>query len=334
MTGRTEGTEGPEGSGRKRLVLIDGHAILHRAYHALPPLTTRSGELVNAVYGFATMLFRILNELQPKYLAVAFDTSKPNFRHMEYVGYQAQRPKTDSELAGQIEKVQELVRAFDIPIFSVEGYEADDVLGTLAQQASECKVPLQGKQNSKCKVDEVLIVTGDRDLMQLVSDKVKLFMPTKGLSEGQIVGEKEVEERMGVPPEQIVDYKGLVGDQSDNYPGVSGIGPKTAAELLKEFGTLEEIYKRLGEVGNKTTVRKLAEGAESAMLSKKLATIVTDVPISLDLEECIVQNYNKEKVIGFFKELGFRSLVTRMTGGTEKKGAKSDKKTETQQSLF
>lgn len=329
MTGRTEGTEGPEGSGRKRLVLIDGHAILHRAYHALPPLTTRSGELVNAVYGFATMLFRILNELQPKYLAVAFDTPKPNFRHMEYVGYQAQRPKTDSELAGQIEKVQELVRAFDIPIFSVEGYEADDVIGTLASQATKVK-----SKKLKVKSLETIIVTGDRDLMQLVNDRVKLFMPTKGLSEGQIVGEKEVEERMGVPPEQIVDYKSLVGDQSDNYPGVSGIGPKTAAELLKKFGTLEEIYKRLGEVGNETTVRKLAEGAESAILSKKLATIVTDVPISLDLEECLVQNYDKEKVIGFFKELGFRSLIARMTGGTEKKGAKSDKKTDTQQSLF
>lgn len=329
MSGKTEEAEEPAGSERKRLVLIDGHAILHRAYHALPPLTTRSGELVNAVYGFATMLFRILNELQPKYLAVAFDTPKPNFRHMEYVGYQAQRPKTDSELAGQIGKVQELVRAFDIPIFSIEGYEADDVIGTLASQATKVK-----SKKLKVKSLETIIVTGDRDLMQLVNDRVKLFMPTKGLSEGQIVGEKEVEERMGVPPEQIVDYKSLVGDQSDNYPGVSGIGPKTAAELLKRFGTLEEIYKRLAEVDNKTTVRKLAEGAESAMLSKKLATIVTDVPISLDLGECLVQNYNKEKVIGFFKELGFRSLISRMTGGTEKKEAKSGKKTETQQSLF
>jgi len=305
-----------------RLVLIDGHAILHRAYHALPPLTTRSGELVNAVYGFATMLFRILNELQPKYLAVAFDTPKPNFRHMEYVGYQAQRPKTDSELSGQIEKVQELVATFDIPIFSVEGFEADDVIGTLAEQASQSKV------------DEVVIVTGDRDLMQLVRDEVKLYMPTRGLSEGQMVGRKEVQEKMGLPPEQIVDYKGLVGDQSDNYPGVSGIGPKTAVELLKKFGTLEEIYKRLGEVGNKVTVRKLAEGVESAMLCKKLAIIITNVPISLDLEKCLIQNYDKEKVIRFFKELGFRSLISRMTGEREKKGMKNDKKIDTQQSLF
>ncbi len=307
---------------KNRLVLIDGNAILHRAYHALPPLTTRSGELVNAVYGFSTMLLRILNELQSKYIAVAFDTPKPNFRHQEYIGYQAQRPKTDAELSGQIEKVHDLVRTFNIPIFSVEGYEADDVIGTLARQAVEKKV------------DEVLIVTGDRDLMQLVNGKVKLFMPTRGLSEGQIVGEAEVEERMGVPPGQIVDYKGLVGDQSDNYPGVPGIGPKTAAGLLKKFGTVEEIYQRLGEVESETAVKKLAEGAESAILSKKLATIIRDVPIKLDLEKCLAQDYDKERVIAFFKELGFRSLVTRMAGEGEKKEEKESREDERQQSLF
>ncbi len=294
---------------------------MHRAYHALPPLTTRSGELVNAVYGFSTMLLKILSDLQPKYLAVAFDTPQPNFRHQEYVGYQARRPKTDAELSGQIEKVHDLVRTFNIPIFSVEGYEADDVIGTLARQAVEEKV------------DEVLIVTGDRDLMQLVSGKVNLFMPMRGLSEGQVVGKKEVKEKMGVPPEKIVDYKGLVGDQSDNYPGVPGIGPKTAAELLKKFGTVEEIYQRLGEVESETTVKKLAEGAESAVLSKKLATIIREVPIKLDLEKCLAQDYDKEKVIAFFKELGFRSLVTRMTGG-EKKEEKKSREDERQQSLF
>jgi DNA polymerase-1 len=293
---------------KQDLVLIDGNAILHRAYHALPPLTTRSGELVNAVYGFATMLLKILQEMKPKYIAVAFDTAKPNFRHQEYVGYQAQRPKTDAELSGQIEKVHELIRAFNIPIFSVEGYEADDVIGTLVKQAGECLAASGG-----CPIEEVVVVTGDRDLMQLVSEKVKLFMPTRGLSEGQLVGEKEVVEKMGVPPTQIVDYKGLVGDQSDNYPGVPGIGPKTAVELLQKFGTIDGIYGKLGKVESRTVAKKLAEGAESAVLSKKLATILKDVPISLDLEKCLAQDYDKERVIGFFKELGFRSLVNRLS---------------------
>ncbi len=303
---------------KQDLVLIDGNAILHRAYHALPPLTTRNGELVNAVYGFATMLLKILQEMQPKYLAVAFDTPKPNFRHQEYVGYQAHRPRVDAELTSQIERVLELVSAFNIPIFSVEGYEADDVIGTLARQASQEKV------------EEVIIVTGDRDLMQLVSDKIKLFMPTRGLSEGQLVGEKEVVEKMGVPPKQIVDYKGLVGDQSDNYPGVPGIGPKTAVELLQQFGTIEGIYEKLGEVGSERVVKKLTEGAESATLSKKLATILKDVPITLDLEKCLARDYDKKKVVGFFKELGFRSLVNRLEP-TAKKVVKKDQR---QPSLF
>jgi DNA polymerase-1 len=310
---------------KNQLVLIDGNAILHRAYHALPPLTTRSGELVNAVYGFATMLLKILQEMKPKYVAVAFDTAKPNFRHQEYVGYQAHRPRVDSELVGQIEKVHELVRAFNIPIFSVEGFEADDVIGTLVKQAGECLAATGG-----CPIGEVVVVTGDRDLMQLVTDKVKLFMPTRGLSEGQLIGPEEVVEKMGVPPAQIIDYKGLVGDQSDNYPGVPGIGPKTAVELLQKFGTIEEIYGKLGKVGSETVVKKLAEGAESAALSRKLATILKNVPIALDLEKCLSQDYDKERVIGFFKKLGFRSLVNRLSPSVEKAAEKDQK----QPSLF
>ena len=317
--------------------MIDGNAILHRAYHALPPLTTRSGELVNAVYGFATMLYRILNDLHPEYLAVSFDTAKANFRHMEYVGYKANRPRMDSELAGQIEKVHELVRAYNIPILEVDGYEADDVIGTLATQVFKGK-----RQKSKIKDDiEVIIVSGDKDLMQLVNNQVKLYMPTRGLSEGQIVGEKEVKEKMGILPREIVDYKGLVGDPSDNYPGVPGIGPKTAIDLLKKFGTVEGIYQKMKEgkgfegVGE-NTVKKLADGAESALLSKKLATIILDVPIKLKLGKCVARDYDKEKVIAFFKELGFRSLIARMTGGVNMKEKVEEKKAsdKRQQSLF
>ena len=282
------------------MVLVDGNAILHRAYHALPALTTRNGELVNAVYGFSLMLFKIFSDLHPQYLAVAFDTAAPNFRHSEFVGYKANRPRMDSELAGQIEKVHELVRAFNIPIVELDGYEADDVIATLAKR--------------KMQNLETIIVTGDKDLMQLVDDKVKLYMPTRGLSEGQIVGVEEVKEKMGVLPEQIADYKGLVGDQADNYPGVPGIGPKTATALLEKFGTIEGVYRKLGEIESKTVLDKLALGAESAVLSKKLAKTLTDVPVSLDLKDCVARDYDKEKVKAFFKELGFRSLVGRLGG--------------------
>jgi len=333
----------------KRLVLVDGNAILHRAYHALPPLTTRSGELVNAVYGFASMLFKIFSDLHPEYIAVAFDTAKPTFRQQEFIGYQAKRPKMVSELSGQIEKVHELVSAFNIPIFEVEGYEADDVIGTLADQAKS--------EKRKAKNLEVVIVTGDKDLMQLVNEKVKLYMPTRGLSEGQIVDTEKVKERMGVPPEQIIDYKGLVGDPSDNYPGVPGIGPKTAVDLLKKFGSVEGVYeairdlrpsfakassdakaladKSAGKSFGESTIKKLAEGAESAVLSKKLATILTDVPIKLKLEDCVARDFDKEKVLALFKELGFRSLASRLTGeeGKDQKD-KRDKKDKRQQSLF
>src|SRR3989344_5599255 len=209
-----------------RLVLIDGNAVLHRAYHALPPLTAPDGSIVNAVYGFASILFKLHHDLAPTHLAVAFDRPKPTFRKKLFADYQAKRPEMDKELVGQIEKVHELVRAFGIPIYEVDGYEADDVLGTIAKQTKE----------------EVIIVTGDRDLLQLVNDRVKTYMPIKGLSEAKLYGVVEARERLGVNPTQISDFKALAGDASDNYPGVAGIGPKTAVELLSQFRTVEEIY--------------------------------------------------------------------------------------------
>jgi len=304
------------------LVLIDGNAILHRAYHALPPLTTRTGEMVNAVYGFATMLLRILNDLQPKRIAVSFDTSKSVFRHQEFIGYKANRKEMDQELVSQIQKVHDLVKAFNIPIYTVDGYEADDVIGSIAKQAVE-----QG--------EKVLIVTGDKDFMQLVEDeKIKLYMPTRGLSEAQVIGEKEVIEKMGIKPEQIVDYKGLVGDPSDNYPGVLGIGPKTAVELLNRFGSIEGIYQNLDKIESKALAEKLKQGQESAVLSKKLAQILTDAPITLELEDCAALDYEKETVLAFFKELGFRSLVNRISGEKDKGGKTEKEKDERQQTLF
>ena len=220
----------------KRLVLIDGHAILHRAYHAFPKtLTTSRGELVNAVYGFTRMLLKVIEDLKPTYLAVAFDIAKPTFRHQEFIGYQAHRPAMEAEMEGQIERVYQVVRTLNIPIFTAEGYEADDVIGTLADQAAKRRT-------------ETVIVTGDKDIMQLVKGRVKVYTPVKGFSGAKIFSQKEVKELLGVKPKQIVDYKALVGDSSDNYPGVHGIGPKTAVKLLKKYRDLDTIYKKIEEI--------------------------------------------------------------------------------------
>lgn len=314
----------------KKFILIDGNAILHRAYHALPPLTDRSGNLINAAYGFSTMLLRVIDDLKPEYLAVAFDRPEPTFRQMEYLGYQSHRPEMAEDLSGQIEKVHEIVEAFGIPIYSLSGFEADDVIGTLAKQASEDTKRLRDKdtkrrESKKTKAPniplsqypniEVIIVTGDRDIMQLVNENIRVYAPVRGMSETEMFDPKKVEEKMGVKPSQIVDYKGLVGDQSDNYPGVSGIGPKTAADLLNKYQTLENIYKHLQEFPE-TLRDKLTKGQEMGFLSQKLARIVIDAPVQFDLEKCKFDFTEEEKknVAEKFQELGFKSLAGRLIG--------------------
>lgn len=286
---------------KKRLVLIDGHHILHRAYHAFPTtLITRKGELVNAVYGFTRILLKVITDLHPEYLAVTFDLPVPTFRHKEFIGYQVQRPKMDAELADQIERVHQIVDSLNIPIFEKPGFEADDLIGTLSDQAAKKEI-------------ETIIVTGDKDIMQLVGKRVRLYLPQKGFSEALLCGEKEVKEILGIKPKQVIDYKSLVGDSSDNYPGVPGIGPKTAVKLLMAYGNLEKIYKNLNRLP-KLVVHKLTDGRESAELSKKLATIVINAPVKLDLKACKVSDYNQEKVIELFKELEFRSLINKLPG--------------------
>ncbi len=294
----------------KRLVLIDGHAILHRAYHAFPlTLKTHRGELVNAVYGFSRIFLTVLEDLKPQYLAVAFDLPQPTFRHQEYVGYQVQRPEMDRELSGQIERVYQIVKALNIPIFTAPGFEADDVVGTLAKQAQNL---------------EVIIVTGDRDIMQLVNKKVKVYSPRKGFAEPEIFDEKKVKEFLGVIPKQIIDYKALIGDSSDNYPGVSGIGPKTAVKLLSQFKSLKKIYKNLAKI-EPVLREKLKQGKEAAMLSQRLATIVTKVPLKLKLKACLVHDYDQEKAIRLFEELEFRSLIRKLPGIERVREEKKDK---------
>ncbi len=349
-------------SGVNRLVLIDGNAILHRAYHALPPLTAPDGSLVNAVYGFTSILIKLFTDLKPTHLAVAFDRPEPTFRKELYKDYQAKRPEMEEGLSSQIPKVQDVVRAFGIPIYDAAGFEADDVIGTLAKQATDqhmIKEHEQHMKKSSCvhhvpqsRVDQtpmqVVIVSGDRDLLQLVKDdRILVFMPTKGLSEGKLFGQKDVEEKMGVAPDLIPDLKALMGDASDNYPGVTGIGPKTAIGLLATFKNVEALYKaihgndkRLQGV-SEAIVLKLQDGIEAAKLSKDLATIRTNAPVDFDEEQAQIETLDTLNVRAKLAQYHFPSLIKRLAGGeampkeTKKIKEKKPKEKQTeQQELF
>jgi len=285
-------------------VLFDGNALIHRAFHALPPFTVRrTGEMVGAVYGFALMLLRVLTELKPTHCAIAFDKKGPTFRHQLYDQYKAQRPPAPDELVNQIGRVRELVETFHIPIFELDGYEADDVLGTLSHQASQQEI-------------DTIIVTGDADAMQLVSPRVKVLYPRPGrsFSDTMLFDEAAVSQKYGVGPEHIADFKGLVGDTSDNIPGVSGIGEKTAAKLIQQFGSIEQIYTRIDEVAPFKLREKLVAGEAIARQSKELATIVTQTPVTLDLEECQASRYDRNQAVELFRELEFISLIPKLPG--------------------
>ena len=286
----------------KRLILIDSHAIIHRAYHALPPLTTPVGEPINAVYGFTTILLRILRELKPDYIAAAFDLPGPTFRHVAYERYKAQRPETPSELSSQFSKVRELLEAFHIPVIQKESYEADDIIGTLVEKIH------------KKKDVEIIIVTGDMDALQLVRPRVKVYAMKKGITETVVYDEKAVYERYGFKPAQLIDFKGLKGDPSDNIAGVKGIGEKTAQDLIAQFGSIHGIYAALkkNKIDSVSLVRKLTEGEQDALMSRELATIKRDVPIDIDFNTMQWhEDQSKETVRALFGKFGFTSLLKR-----------------------
>ena len=286
----------------KKLVIFDGNAIMHRAFHAIPPLTTKKGEPINAIYGLVSMLINVVDNLKPTNIIVCFDQKEKTFRQNLLPTYQSQRPETANELVGQFSKARSFLKASKIPVYSIAGFEADDVIGTLSKSATKQK-----------KFDEVIIVTGDRDILQLVDDKngIKLFMPIGGLSNGKLFGEKETIERLGVLPNRIIDYKALVGDASDNYFGVYGIGPKTAINLLNEFDTFEGIYKHIDKIPDKLK-EKLLKGKDSARLSYTLATIVKNVPIKLDFEDSTKWDLASEDVLKLFFKFGFKTLTERI----------------------
>ncbi|MDP3878696.1 MAG: DNA polymerase I [Dehalococcoidales bacterium] len=287
------------------LVLFDGNGIVHRAFHAFQstrPLTVpRTGEIVSAVYGFAQMLLKAIKDLQPTCYAIAFDTKAPTFRHQMFEQYKAHRPPTADELVKQLGRVRQLVEAFNIPIFELDGYEADDILGALSRQASEQDI-------------DTIIVTGDADTMQLVSPRVRVLYPKPrgSFSDTILYDEKTVKEKYGVEPRQITDLKALVGDPSDNIPGVSGIGEKTAVKLIQQFDSVEGIYDHIDEVAPAKLQSLLRENEKIARQSKELATIVTQTPVTLDMDSCQLKHYDRNKVTEFFRELEFYSLLDKL----------------------
>lgn len=281
------------------LILIDGNALVHRAFHALPPLTVpRSGQPVNAVYGFTSMLIKVLGDVQPSFCAVAFDRGM-SFRHEAFEAYKSQRKKAPDDLTSQFPVVRAVVNAFGLPVFEVQGYEADDVLGTLSRQA-------EGKGL------DTIIVTGDADAMQLVSSSVRVLVPGKTFKETLIFDPDKVKEKYGIAPEQIPDLKGLMGDASDNIPGVPGVGEKTAVKLLQQFGTIEGIYRHLDEVTPARVQQLLRDNEPAARQGKSLATIMRDLPTELKLELCGEEGYDRDSLVDLFRELGFSSLVSRL----------------------
>ncbi|MDP2704571.1 MAG: DNA polymerase [bacterium] len=282
----------------KTLLLIDANSFIHRAYHALPPLKSPKGEPTGALLGLTNTLMKLLEDKKPDYVAAAFDRPEPTFRKEKFEEYKAHRPKAPDELISQIIESRNLMKALNIKSFEVPRYEADDIIGTLVEKH-------KNEENLK-----ILILTGDLDTLQLIEKNVEVEVPGKGISDLRIYDEKATEARFGVPPERLTDYKGLVGDASDNIPGVPGVGPKTAGELLKEFGTIENIYKEMPE--SHKLAKKILPNKESAFLSKDLATIKRDAPIHAALEDIEYEEADKQQLVEYLQTLGFQNIIKRL----------------------
>jgi len=288
----------------QKFIIIDGNALIHRAYHALPPFKTKEGKLVNAVYGFTSILFRVIKDLQPNYLAVTFDLAGPTFRDLEYKDYKAKRTKPPQELYDQIPLIKEMVNALSIPIFEKKGFEADDVIGTIIQEV---------KNNSSADGIKNIIVTGDLDMLQLVDEQTEVYTFKKGIKEAVIYDKKAIMKRYGLLPNQLVDFRGLKGDSSDNIPGVPGIGEKTAIELIKNFISLDALYQNIEASDLNSKVKaKLLEYKEEAFFSRRLSEIKKDVPMVFDLVKCSFGKFNQEKIEELLTEWGFNSLIKRI----------------------
>lgn len=280
------------------LLLIDGNAIMHRAYHALPPFKSEDGTPTNVVYGYLSMLNKVVTDFKPDYLISCFDTPKATFRNKIFKEYQSHRPKIEDDFIVQIPLVKEALDQAGIERMEKDGYEADDLIGTITRIFETNKF-------------RVVILTGDKDIFQLITDNVFVAAPQLGLANIKIFDKSEVEKKLDVAPNQIVEYKALAGDPSDNYPGASGIGPKTASKLIHQFGTVDNIYKNLDKVESEKVKDILKTHKENVFLSKKLATIMTDVNIVLDIEKLKFKSFNK-KLIDFLSQYQMHTLTKRI----------------------
>ncbi len=282
-----------------RLMLLDSNGLIYRGYHALPPLTTSRGELVNAVFGFCSILLRGIQDVQPEYVAACFDLPGPTFRHEQFAAYKATRTPMPDDLRSQFPKVREVVAALRIPVYEMAGFEADDVIGTITRDMDARGI-------------DTTVVTGDLDMLQLVTDRTRLMTTRQGVDATVYYDPARIWERFELRPDQMIDYKALKGDPTDNIPGIPGVGEKTAAKLVSEFGSVDGIYAKLDEVRPDKLREKLAEAREQVMQSRELSRIIRDLPISLDLEAARLSDYDRAEVVRLFREFEFRTLIDRL----------------------
>jgi DNA polymerase I len=303
---------------RERFVIFDSNAVIHRAYHALPPLATKAGQKVNAVYGFLLVFLKAIADFSPAFIAATFDLPAPTFRHKKYREYKAKRPKAPEDLYSQIPIIKKVLSDFGVKIFEKEGYEADDIIATLAEKSG------QGESEKA----QVVIISGDLDSLQLINENIGVYFLRRGVKDTVLYDEKAVSEKLGgLIPEQILDYKALRGDPSDNIPGVDGIGEKTAIDLLLQFHSLDNIFSEIekksakaGEIKPKLK-ESLLKNKNQAFFSRELVLLEKNVPVDFVLKECRWQGYDKEKIKKTLTELEFYSLVKRIESFGQKVAA-------------
>lgn len=296
---------------KKHLIIIDSNSVIHRAYHALPPLTTKKGELINAIYGYLLVFLKIIKDFNPNYLVATFDLPGPTFRHEKFKEYKATRPKTAEGISEQIPKIKEILKKMNVSIFEKQGFEADDIIGTIAKQTANF---------SKEEKIETIIISGDLDILQLVNDKTKVFHLRKGVKDTVLYDENLVKEKyQGLTPQQLIDFKSLRGDPSDNIPGIRGIGEKIAKSLILKFNSLKNLYKEIEENSEKAKTIKLklkdllVKNKDQAFLSKELVLIEKNVPIDFNLNNCQWKKLDKEKTKEIFEKFEFYSLIKRLS---------------------
>jgi len=306
---------------KKKLIVIDSNSVIHRAYHALPPLATKKGEIVNAVYGFLLVFLKAIKDFRPDYIVAAFDFPAPTFRHKKFKGYKAKRPPAPEELYQQIPKVKEVLGSFNVPFFEKEGFEADDIIGTIVNLSSQKQV-LPGIEN--------IIISGDLDVLQLVSLETRVYALRRGVKDIVLYDKTQIQEKFqGLVPRQLLDFKALRGDPSDNIPGVTGIGEKTALELLLEFNSLGNLYKEIEENSEKAKKIKprikeaLLKYKEQAFISKELASLQKNVPIDFKLENCRWEEFSKAGLVKVLKKFEFHSLIKRLPEKQKQKEKRS-----------